>query len=70
VRPEAHEYPRTAASVLLVVNKNKKIPVNSVDTAIVSFLPPKDHRLLDFLVQSTATQAMRDPGIPRMEMIV
>lgn len=70
VSPEAHEYPRTAASFLLVVNKNKKIPVKSVDTAIVSFLPPNDHRLLELLVQSTATHAIRDPGIPRIEMIV
>jgi hypothetical protein len=55
---------------LLVVNKNKKIPVKSVDSAIVSFLPPIDHRLLEPLVQSTATQAIRDPGMPRTEMMV
>ena len=56
--------------VLLVVNKNKKIPVKTVDIAIVSFLPPSNHRLSDFLVQSTATHAIREPGMPRTEMMV
>lgn len=69
VRPEAQEKPSTAASLLLVVNKNKKIPVSAVDTAMVNFLPPSDHFPVP-LVQSTTAQAIRDPGIPRTEMIV
>lgn len=70
VRPEAHENPRTAASVVLVVNRKRKMPVSAVDTAIVNFLPPSDHRDWDPRVQSTTRQAIKDPGIPRTEMMV
>jgi len=45
--PEAEEYPRMAALVLLIVNK--KMPIKTVDIFIASFLPPNDYRLSDFL---------------------
>jgi hypothetical protein len=50
VSPEAREYPNTAFSVLLVVNKNKKIPVKAVESAIVTFLPPMANLFGFFLV--------------------
>jgi hypothetical protein len=50
VSPEAREYPNTAFSVLLVVNKNKKIPVKAVESAIVTFLPPMANLYGFFLV--------------------
>lgn len=67
--PDAQEYPKTAASDVLVVNKNKKIPVRSVEIANVIFLPPTVHFPAP-LVQSTTMHAMRDPGIPRTDMMV
>jgi len=42
-RLDAHEYPSTAAVVVLVVNKNIKIADNIVKTARDNFLPPMVH---------------------------
>lgn len=73
VNPLAHENPNTSASFVLVVNKNRNIPVNAVDTAIVIFLPPIANLFFpsprSFRVQSTTRHAMMDPGIPQTEMM-
>ena len=45
VNPEAQEKPRIAACVLLVVKRNKKMPVRAVATAMVIFLPPRANLL-------------------------
>jgi hypothetical protein len=55
---------------VLVVNKNRKTPVKAVDTAMVTFLPPIANLLRFFLDQSTTRQAMIEPGIPRIEIIL
>jgi hypothetical protein len=68
VRLDAHEYPRTAALVLLVVNKNMKTADNIVKTASENFLPPMVHPPTPRVISTTA-QAMSDPGMHRTEMI-